>query len=92
VKNDTKHIYKKSIRVNRRIKYIIENNFREVCQKTGLKKLSYGKIARAFWSTLAEHPKLRARCMKLVCDSLREEACKKNEKGRHGYHERRKKI
>ena len=77
---DEKHSYKKSIRVNKRIKTIIEKTFREVCRKTDL-KLSYGKIARAFWSSLAEDPKLRTKCMKLVCDSLIKEAYEKK-KGR----------
>ena len=82
-KKDAKHIYKKTIRVNGYIKSIIERNFREVCGKTGL-KLSYGKIARAFWLTLAENPKLRNRCMKLVCRAILKDARKKDNKGCHG--------
>lgn len=61
-----------------RLKSIIEGVFREVNKKTGL-RLSYGKVARAFWSTLANNPKARERCMGLVCKALLEEA-KKNKK------------
>ncbi len=67
--NSVKYIHKKTIRIDDRIKSIIEKNFREICHKTGL-RLSYGKIARAFWLNLAENKKLRKQCMELVCKSI----------------------
>lgn len=75
----TKYSYKKTIRIDASLKSIIEKNFSEVCDKTGL-KLSYGKIARAFWSTLADDNKLRKKCMKLVCAAILEDERKKNKK------------
>lgn len=75
MKNCDKHIYKKSIRVNYDIKTVIETTFKEVCKKTGL-RLSYGRIARAFWSELAKHKALRKKCMNLVCKSLINDAKK----------------
>lgn len=81
MEKNCKKIYKKSIRVDGRLKSIIEKNFRDVSQRTGL-KLSYGKIARAFWSTLASDARVREKCMKLVCKTLLEESrrSKKNTK------------
>ena len=64
-----KYTYKKSIRVNEHIKSIIEKTFSEVCRVTG-KKLSYGRIARAFWSSLANEPALRKKCIRLVCKNI----------------------
>jgi hypothetical protein len=58
-----------------RIKSIIDNNFDEVRGRTGL-KLSYGNIARSFWSALAEDPKLRKKCMDAVCKTMMENAQK----------------
>ena len=78
MQRNTKKSYKKTIRVDGRIKHIIEDNFRDVSRRTGL-KLSYGKVARAFRSTLASSSNVRETCMKLVCKSLLEEA-KKREK------------
>ena len=70
---DAKYTYRTSIRINHHIKHIIEENFREVCRKTGL-KLSYGRIARAFWSSLAKNPSLRKKCMELVCRDILKES------------------
>jgi len=75
MQRNTKKSYKKTIRVDGHIKGIIEKNFRDVSRRTGL-KLSYGKVARAFWSTLASDNNVRETCMKLVCKSLLEEAKK----------------
>lgn len=80
--NHEKYAYKKTIRINNDIKHIIEKNFREVCRKTGL-KLSYGRIARAFWSSLAKNPNLRKKCMELVCKDILKEASK-NKRTLHG--------
>ena len=80
---DSKYSHKKTIRVDGRIKSIIERTFGEVCAKTGL-RLSYGKIARAFWSSLAEDIKLRKKCMDLVCKTILEDARKKNKGGSYG--------
>lgn len=73
-----KYSYRKTIRIDEHLKSIIEKNFADVCRHTGL-KLSYGKIARAFWVSLAENSKLRKQCMDLVCRSLIKDA---NDKGR----------
>jgi hypothetical protein len=75
MQRNTKKSYKKTIRVDGRIKGIIEKNFHDVSRRTGL-KLSYGKVARAFWSTLASDTNVREACMKLVCKSLLDEAKK----------------
>ncbi|MFA5500876.1 MAG: hypothetical protein WC404_07345 [Candidatus Omnitrophota bacterium] len=80
MQRNTKKSYKKTIRVDGRLKSIIEKNFRDVSRRTGL-RLSYGKVARAFWSTLASNANIRETCMKLVCRSLLEDA-KKNKKKR----------
>lgn len=72
MRRNTKKSYKKTIRVDGRLKRIIENTFRVVSKRTGL-KLSYGKIARTFWSTLANNSIVREKCMKLVCKALVEE-------------------
>lgn len=79
MQRNTKKSYKKTIRVDGRIKRIIEDNFRDVSRRTGL-KLSYGKVARAFWSTLASSANVREACMKLVCKTLLEEAKKNKQK------------
>lgn len=81
--NNSKYTFKKSIRVNSYIKNIIEKNFRDVCKNTGL-KLSYGKIARAFWASLAEKPALRKKCMDLVCKSIMKDHRKK-QGGQNGH-------
>jgi predicted nucleic-acid-binding protein len=52
-----------------RVKSIVDKNFQEIRAKTGL-NLSYGKIARTFWSTLASNPRLRRECMELVCETI----------------------
>ena len=80
---NTKYSYKKTMRVNGHIKSIIEKNCRDVRYKTGL-ELSYGKIARAFWSTLAEDPKLRKKCMDLVCKAILRDINKKTEECYNG--------
>lgn len=74
--HSVKYSYKKTIRIDGNIKHIIEKNFREVCRKTGL-KLSYGKIARAFWVALAENKKLRKQCMDMVCKRIIKDRAKK---------------
>ncbi len=78
-----KLIHRTSIRMNDEVKSIIERTFRDVCHKTGIKELSYGKVARAFWVSLAREPVLRKKCMELVCDFILEEQRKKEAHG-HG--------
>ena len=80
---DDKCTYRTSIRINNSIKHIIEATFKEVCKKTGL-KLSYSKIARAFWSSLAKTPGLRKKCMELVCKEILKEETKKQRVRSHG--------
>jgi len=72
---DTKYTYKKTIRLSKGIKSIIDRTFREVCQKTG-RKFSYGRIARAFWYSLAHEPVLRKKCVNLVCKNMLKDADK----------------
>jgi len=64
-----KHVYKKSIRVNGHIKSVIEETFSEVRRRTG-KKLSYGRIARAFWYSLGQNRDLGEKCLTLVCKNI----------------------
>ncbi len=82
----TKKVYKKSVRLDAYVKDIIEKNFRDVCRQTGL-QLSYGEIARAFWVSLAEHPRLRRECMELACNKIIRD--RKEKALRHGSAEHR---
>ncbi len=82
VKNG-KFVYRTSIRIDDKLKSIIEHTYRDVCNKTGLKKLSYGKMARAFWITIANNTALRKQCMKLVCDFILKQQEKKDKARLH---------
>lgn len=70
--NDSKHLLKTSYRINSRIKSIIDKTNRDVRSKTGL-ELSMGRVARAFWITLAKDEALRKKCIKCVCKLILEE-------------------
>jgi len=45
-------------------------------------RLSYGKIARAFWISLEQDKVLRKKCMRLVCKNILQEV-KKDPNGRY---------
>ena len=70
--NDSKQLIKVSYRINNYIKSIIDKTKNEVRRQTGLNS-SGGKIARTFWTALAEDPVLRKKCMHCVCKKIVEE-------------------
>ena len=74
--DDPKHRFKVSYRVNGHIKSLIEKTNRDIRRKTGL-DLSRGRIARTFWTGLADDPALRKKCINCICSKLLKEALTK---------------
>lgn len=85
-RNHAKHLFKTSYRINDNIKSFIDKTNRDVRKETGL-DISMGRIARAFWTALAEDRKLRKKTMDYVCKIiLRDKFSRENIDGKKNRH------
>jgi len=90
MRNDVKQAFKTSYRINGRIRSIIDSVNHDVCRKTGL-ELSGGKIARAFWDTLAKDTALRKKWVDCVCKKILADEVTNEYRKRAGENQRRNK-
>jgi hypothetical protein len=76
---DVKYAYKRSYRINNRIKHIIDRTFKDIRRETGL-SLSLGKVSRAFWMSLAADAAFRKKFIDCIHKMSVDEISRKNSK------------